>query len=132
MTTYKPSVGPGDEAFALLKTKSSCFYYTVFLKAKLQWPLEELKLNMGIIMQLLLALLGKIKVAKSTYHVQRELKSWRSSQRTVESREDKPELEGDFPTGSLLSGVSDKTLSAWTRLSTQHIYTLARIQEKGP
>lgn len=38
---------------------------------------------------------------------------------------------GDFPAGSLLSAVSDKTLSAQKPLSTQRIYTQATTEEKG-
>lgn len=37
----------------------------------------------------------------------------------------------DFPAASLLSVVSDKTLSTRLLLSTQHIYTLATAEEKG-
>lgn len=79
------------------KNQIILFLLHSYLEGKPQWSLEELMLNVDIIMQLLLALLGKIKVAKSTYNVHRELKIWRSSQLSVESREDKPELEGIFP-----------------------------------
>lgn len=96
LTTYKPSVGMGRSIWTS-KNQIILFLLHSYLEGKPQWSLEELMLNVDIIMQLLLALLGKIKVAKSTYNVQRELKIWRSSQLTVESREDKPELEGIFP-----------------------------------